>query len=44
MRYKRNIHKVLVRNWKGKDHLQDVGEDGRTVLKQILKIRWEVID
>jgi len=31
--YKRNIHQVLVRNCKGKDHLQDVGEDGTTVLK-----------
>ena len=39
MRYKRNIHKVLVRNWKGKDHLQDVDEDGRTVLNLKNKVR-----
>jgi hypothetical protein len=38
MRYKRNIHKVLVRNWKRKDYLQDVGEDGRTVVVAVLLV------
>jgi hypothetical protein len=36
MRWNINAEKVLVSKLEGKSHLQDLGVDGRTVLKRIL--------
>jgi hypothetical protein len=35
----RNIYKILVRNLRGRDHLEYVGMEWRIILKRILKNR-----
>jgi hypothetical protein len=32
----RNPHEILLNDLMGKDHLEDLGENGRRVLKQII--------
>jgi len=40
MRESRNAYLVLVGRTEGKNHMEDVGVDGRIILKCILK-KWE---
>jgi hypothetical protein len=44
MRQMRNIYKILIRNLKGKYLLEDLGVDGRILLKQILGIGCQSMD
>jgi hypothetical protein len=32
----RNVYKILVRKPEGRDHVEDLGQDGRIILEQIL--------
>jgi hypothetical protein len=41
MREMRNMYRILVTSLKGRDHLQDLGIDGRIVIKDLKEIECE---
>jgi hypothetical protein len=38
-----NAHKMKSENLKGRDHLEDLGVDGRIILKQIFVVKMYVL-
>jgi hypothetical protein len=40
----RNACKILVGKPEGRDHLEDLGVDGKTIRLDLRQIRWEGVD